>query len=330
MNKALLILAVLFVSGFASKSLIEEINPLWQIWKNRYQKVYAEEEEIERFAIFAMNYEKIIKYNAENDSVRLALNKFADLTNQEFKSQNSMCGYTETDEEIIRQNTLAPVEVEALPAAVDWRNKGAVTPIKNQGQCGSCWTFSTTGVLEGWHFIHSGKLLSFSEQQIVDCDTGTNQGCDGGYPYLAVQYAAKNGLELESDYPYTAQDGDCKYNKGKATTVAGGYKFITPDNTTDLKTALTVMPVSVLIEADQDTFQFYSTGVIKTGCGASLDHAVLAVGYTKVGVLEAFFVKNSWGNDWGEEGYVYIWTNSAQNNGHGVCGILSQPMVPTK
>jgi C1A family cysteine protease len=329
MKKALLILAVLFVSGFASKSLIDEISPLWQIWKDRYQKTYAEEEEVERFAIFARNYERIMKYNAESDSARLALNKFADMTNEEFASKNSRCAYAETDEEFIRANTIAPQNIGALPANVDWRNHGAVTPIKNQGQCGSCWTFSTTGVLEGWHFLKSGKLLSFSEQQIVDCDTGTNQGCDGGYPYLAVEYAAKNGLELESDYPYTAEDGDCKYDKSKTTQVAGGYKFVTADSTDALKTALVAQPVSVLIEADQDAFQFYSSGVLKTGCGASLDHAVLAVGYTKVGVLEAFIVKNSWGTDWGEQGYVYIWDEQNVNSNKGVCGILSQPMVPT-
>jgi len=205
-----------------------------------------------------------------------------------------------------------------------------LTPIKNQGQCGSCWSFSTTGVLEGFHFIKSGKLLSFSEQQIVDCDTGTNQGCDGGYPYLAVQYAVKNGLESETDYPYTGQDGSCAYDKSKATTgLAGGYKFATADSTDDLKSALVTQPVSVLVEADQDAFQFYSTGVLKTGCGTSLDHAVLAVGYTKVGLLEAFIVKNSWGTDWGEAGYIYIWDSQTVNSGKGVCGILSQPMVPT-
>jgi KDEL-tailed cysteine endopeptidase len=330
MQKALLILAVLFVAGFASKSLIEEINPLWQIWKNRYQKTYSEEEEVERFAIFAHNYAKIMKYNSENDSARLALNKFADLTNEEFKAMNSGCAFTETDQEIIRQNTLAPAEVGDLPATVDWRNHGAVTPIKNQGQCGSCWSFSTTGVLEGFHFIKSGKLISFSEQQIVDCDTDTNQGCDGGYPYLAVQYAAKNGLETEADYPYTAQDGTCTYDKSKTTSVCGGYKFVTADSTDQLKSALVNQPVSVLIEADQDAFQFYSSGVLKTGCGASLDHAVLAVGYTKVGVLEAFIVKNSWGTDWGEQGYVYIWDQASVNGGKGVCGILSQPMIPTQ
>jgi C1A family cysteine protease len=331
MQKALLILSLLVVAGLASYNtqIYDQWHLLWDTWKAKHQKSYSATEEAERFAVFIHNHKKIEKWNQENDTPRLALNKFADLTAEEFKNQNARCAFYETDPEIIEQNTVE-LDVQALPASVDWRNKGAVTPIKNQGQCGSCWSFSTTGVLEGFHFINSGKLLSFSEQQIVDCDTGTDQGCDGGYPYLAVKYASKNGLELESDYPYTAQDGKCQYNKAKANSVCSGYKFVTAQSTDQLKSALVTMPVSVLIEADQDVFQFYSSGVIKTGCGAQLDHAVLAVGYHKVGPLESFIVKNSWGTDWGESGYVYIWDQQNINNNHGVCGILSQPMIPTK
>jgi C1A family cysteine protease len=331
MQKALLILSLLLVAGFASftQTVYEEWALLWDSWKTQHQKIYSPLEEAERFAIFIHNHNKIKKWNDENDTPKLALNKFADLTGEEFKSQNARCAFYQDNQDIVNLNTIE-LESGPLPASVDWRNKGAVTAIKNQGQCGSCWSFSTTGVLEGFNFINSGKLLSFSEQQIVDCDTGTNQGCDGGYPYLAVQYAGKNGLELESDYPYTAQDGNCKYNKAKANTVNQGYKFVTAQSTDQLKSALVTMPVSVLIEADQDVFQFYTKGVIKTGCGDALDHAVLAVGYSKVGVLESFIVKNSWGTDWGEEGYVYIWDQQNINNNHGVCGILSQPMIPTK
>jgi len=217
-----------------------------------------------------------------------------------------------------------------LPESVDWRTKGAVTPIKNQGQCGSCWTFSTTGVLEGNYFLQHQKLLSFSEQQIVDCDTKDgNEGCDGGWPYLAVKYAAENGLELEDDYPYKAVDGTCKFDSSKATQVAKGYAFVTANSTDALLTALVDSPVSVLIEADQDVFQFYTTGVIHANCGSSLDHAVLAVGYEKRGIYQAFIVKNSWGTSWGASGYVYISTTQKVNNGAGVCGILSQPLVAT-
>jgi len=268
----------------------------------------------------------INKFNAENTDVKLAINEFADLTSYEFKTNYASGAFYEPNARKVEKKTKT-ITVGGLPDSVDWRNKGAVTPVKNQGQCGSCWSFSTTGVIEGFHFVNSGQLLSLSEQQIVDCDTSTNQGCNGGWPYLAVQYAAQNGLELESDYPYTAVDGTCNYNQGKAQKVNNGYAFVTAKSTDQLKSALVNSPVSVLIEADQQVFQFYSSGVIKAGCGANLDHAVLAVGYQKVGVIEAFIVKNSWGTSWGDDGYVYIWSDQAENQGQGVCGILAQPMV---
>jgi C1A family cysteine protease len=216
-----------------------------------------------------------------------------------------------------------------LPANFDWRSKGAVTAVKDQGQCGSCWSFSTTGLLEGWNFLHNKKLTTFSEQQIVDCDKKVNEGCNGGWPYLAVQYAGQNGLETEADYPYTAEDGKCKYTKAKATIVNKNYTFITPNSTDALKTAITANPISVLIEADQDVFQLYKSGVIWRNCGSQLDHAVLAVGWQKVVGIDSFIVKNSWGADWGQSGYVYISTNEKPNGGTGVCGILSQPVTAT-
>jgi len=302
---------------------------LWEAWKVQHGKSYSALEETSRFGIFAHNYKKILKFNAENEDTKLALNLFADLTNAEFKSKMTGSGFYESNSALVQENTVVLDEnVWALPTSVDWRNKGAVTPVKDQGQCGSCWSFSTTGVLEGWNFIKNGQLISFSEQQIVDCDTTTNQGCDGGWPYLAIQYAGKNGLETEADYPYTAQDGTCRYQASKSHKVASNYSFVTPNSTAQLKSALVDSPVSVLIEADQDVFQFYSKGVIKTGCGAALDHAVLAVGYHKIGVLEALIVKNSWGTDWGEDGYVHIWDSQAVNGGQGVCGVLAQPVIP--
>jgi len=202
-----------------------------------------------------------------------------------------------------------------------------VTPVKNQGDCGSCWAFSTTGVLEGFHAIKDGKLLSFSEQQLVDCDT-VDQGCDGGFPYDALEYSSKYGMEQESEYPYTGVDGTCQYKKNEAIETNTGYTFVTPKNVNAIKTAIVSMPVSVGIEADQDVFQLYTSGVISSGCGDDLDHAVLIVGYDTFQGQEAFIVKNSWGASWGNAGYVYISTNGKPNGGTGVCGILSQPVIP--
>jgi len=331
MMKLFLIVAIFALASCATTANLEEFSNLWTSWKSLHQKTYAtQEEEANRFVVFVDNYHRVIKFNSENETPKLALNKFADLTKQEFKAQMTGKAFVETNQDLVRERTTEPEAVGALPVAIDWRVKGAVTPVKDQGQCGSCWTFSTTGVIEGFNFIQTGNLVSLSEQQIVDCDTDTNQGCDGGWPYLAVEYAGQNGLELESDYPYTAEDGDCKYSKKKAQSVVGNYSFVTANSTVSLKTALVDQPVSVLIEADEDTFQLYSSGVIKSGCGGTIDHAVLAVGYTRVGVTEAFIVKNSWGASWGQNGYVYISTNQKANDGLGVCGILTQPVIGTK
>jgi len=324
MQKVILFISLCIFAGIVN-AYSEDLTPLWEAWKYKHQKLYSETEERLRFAIFSDNHHKIVKFNNENETPKLAINKFADLTATEFKNTYARCMKrgdrrpTEVSE---------PVTVGNLPDSVDWRNKGAVTTVKNQQQCGSCWAFSTTGVLEGFNFIKTGTLTTFSEQQLVDCDTAVDQGCNGGLPYDALEYVAKNGIETEGDYPYTGQDGTCQYEKAKATDVNTGYSFVTANSTDSLKAALVDGPVSVGIEADQDVFQFYSSGVIKANCGAELDHAVLAVGYDKVGLFEAFIVKNSWGADWGEQGYVYISTIGVLNHGEGVCGILAEPVVP--
>jgi len=324
MQKVIILIALCVFAASASE--FDLTSTLWNAWKVQHNRFFSTHEEASRFNIFSDNVDKISKFNAENNGVKLALNKFADLTAEEFKAQYASGGLFEPNTRMVERHTKQVIK-GGLPDEVDWRNKGAVTPVKDQGQCGSCWSFSTTGVIEGFHFTQTGELLSFAEQQIVDCDRSTNQGCNGGWPYLAVQYAAQNGLELESDYPYTARDGSCNFNAGKAHKVNSGYAFVPAKSTDQLKNALVNGPVSVLIEADQQVFQFYSSGVIKAGCGASLDHAVLAVGYQKVGVLEAFIVKNSWGTSWGDSGYVYIWSDQQENQGQGVCGILAQPLA---
>jgi len=332
MNKVILLVALFAFAGIVSASFkADTLAPMWGAWKAQHKKSYSAAEETVRFGIFIENFNKIHRLNAETEGVTFAVNKFADLTATEFKQiYASGAIYDNHRKEIARNSLRRNLEVDTLPDSVDWRNKGAVTPVKDQGQCGSCWAFSTTGVLEGFNFVNNGQLDSYSEQQIVDCASAAGYGCQGGWPYLAVQYAAQNGLELESDYPYTAKDGQCHFDAGKAHKVNAGYQFVTPKSNDQLKAALVNFPVSVLIEADQDTFQFYKSGVISTGCGANLDHAVLAVGYQKVGVLEAFIVKNSWGTTWGSDGYVFISTIQTLNQGQGACGILAQPMIPTK
>jgi len=322
-----IIFSVLILAALAADK--SDLTSLWTHWKAKHNKGYTVEQESARFAIFTDNFNKISQKNAQHTTVRYGLNQFADLTAGEFKTRYASSGLAEYDQNFIAAHTVS-LKHRQLPASVDWRTKGAVTPVKNQGDCGSCWAFSTTGVLEGFHAINTGTLLSFSEQQIVDCDT-TCYGCDGGWPYLAMEYTASAGIEQESQYPYTGVDGTCVYDQSEATAVNTGYSFVTPQSTNDLLTAIVSMPVSVCIEADQDVFQFYTSGVITAAedCGASLDHAVLAVGYETIQSQQAFIVKNSWGTTWGDEGYVYIATTQSANEGYGVCGILSQPSIPT-
>ena len=328
MQKTLIIFALLAITALASIPINqEEIKSLWSSWKIYNGKSYTLAEEVARLTIFEENYKKVIQFNAANEDVKFAMNKFADLTSTEFKTLYAS-GY-QPKSNLPAYASADSVEVGDLPASVDWRSKGAVSKVKNQGQCGSCWTFATTGVLESFYFINHGTLLSFSEQQIVDCDTNSSN-CNGGDPVDALVYTAGNGLELEATYPYIATLGYCFYKKPLALTTNGGYNLLTAKDTVALKTALVSQPVSVAIEADEDVFQLYSSGVIKSGCGDSLDHAVLAVGYVTVGGEEAFIVKNSWGASWGQAGYVYLSTDQTLNNGSGACGILIQPVIPTK
>jgi len=327
MQKTLIIFALLAFSAFASIPInTQELKSLWSSWKIYYGKAYTLAEEVARFAIFEENYKKVIANNAANEDLKFAMNKFADLTSTEFKTIFAS-GYVKKNNRQAAESDI-DYSVIDLPTTVDWRSKGAVTKVKDQGQCGSCWTFATTGALEGWYQISNNKLLSFSEQQIVDCDKN-DDGCDGGDPVEALTYTADNGVELELTYPYKAEDGTCKFKKAVAIKTNGGSNLVTAKSSDALKTALVAQPVSVAIEADEDIFQLYSSGVIKSGCGDSLDHAVLAVGYTTVGSDEAFIVKNSWGTSWGQEGYVYLSTSESYNDGAGACGILSQPVVPT-
>jgi len=306
----------------------EDLLTIWQMWKVKHRKFYSSSEETLRYSIFLENYKKIQAFNSKNNETRLAVNKFADKTSEEFRLQfTNRASFSEINDTIHYSRS----PEEAPPTSVDWRNKGAVTKVKDQlcstVCCLSDWAFSTTGLLEAFYFINNGTLLSFSEQQLVDCDKNSN-ACKGGSVSSALSYVAANGIELESDYPVTGGQGKCQYHEKKANFVSSGYQFLTPNDTDQLKLAVIKMPISVMVEADQDIFRFYSSGVIYWNCGPFINHSVLIVGYQKMGVLEAFIVKNSWGNDWGDSGYVYISTNQKLNDGCGVCGILKQPIIP--
>jgi len=244
----------------------------------------------------------------------LGANQFSDLSLEEFKALH-VRGYTKPGHAtpLLKVHTY---NGEDLAVSVDWRTKGAVTPIKDQGQCGSCWAFSTVAGLEGAWQITTGSLVSMSEQQFVDCST-LNHGCMGGSMDLGLMFAQMTAVATEASYPYNANWGDCQHDFSPAIPQGGVTGLTDVDQSVEaLKSALNLGPVSIGIEADQDVFHGYIGGVITSGCGSNVDHGVTAVGYTS----DYFIVKNSWGVSWGEEGYVNIAGDQ--------CGITTGAVFP--
>jgi len=299
-----------------------EFKSLFQAWRIQHSKEYqTAEEEAYRFEIFQNNLDYINKHNADKTKTfTLAVNKFADLTSEEFAAAYN--GYRPEQK---KANEVHVFENVQNPSSVNWVKQGAVTAVKNQGQCGSCWSFSTTGSVEGINAISGNDLTAFSEQQLMDCSwLQGNKGCNGGLMDNAFRYLVSKGSESESDYPYTAQSSFvCKYDSSKVVFKIAGYKDVRSNSVDQLESAVAQQPVSIAVEADEQSWQFYNGGVVSSDCGQQLDHGVLVAGYDN-GSTPYWLVKNSWGADWGEQGYIRILKSSAN-----VCGVLSQPSFPT-
>merc|ERR1711865_157147 len=279
-----------------------------------FGKVYnGGDEDAQRAAVFEDNKQM---WGEHESGAILGATQFSDLTADEFKDYTAIRGFIPAENTGLPKVGVHEFQGETLAASVDWTTKGAVTPVKDQGQCGSCWAFSTTGGLEGAWQIASGSLTSMSEQQFVDCSK-QNSGCNGGLMDYAFSFAKGTAVATESSYPYTARDGTCKSSFSTAIPQGGvtGYTDVST-SASALKSALNSNPVSVAIQADQSVFQQYTGGVITSGCGSNLDHGVTAVGYDG----NTIKVKNSWGSSWGVKGYVSI--DASQ------CGITTSASYP--
>jgi len=285
----------------------------WEEWKTEYGMTFNGEEDATRKAVFEDNVATIEAENAKGNKYTLGVNQFAHLTIEEFKAQytGGKGGSVISSDDAY----LGELEIGEIASDVDWStNAAVVNPVKDQGQCGSCWAFSAVGTVESAYALAAGKLGSYAEQQLVDCDTtGGSEGCNGGFNQYGISYIGSTGIAAESSYPYTATDGSCRASSVSKALAAGsvaGYKGVGKNNAA-LQSALNGAPISVTVDAD-NSWQLYRSGVLSKSCGifGQTDHAVIAVGYDTS--ADTFKIRNSWGASWGEAGYVRL-DNSVSN-----------------
>ncbi|XP_056848293.1 cysteine proteinase COT44 isoform X2 [Raphanus sativus] len=318
----------------------EEVRSIYLQWSAEHGKTNNNNgiinQQDERFSIFKNNLRFIDLHNENNKNAtyKLGLTIFANLTNDEYR-RLYLGARTEPVRRITKAKNVnmkysAAVNDVEVPETVDWRQKGAVNAIKNQGTCGSCWAFSTAAAVEGVNKIVTGELISLSEQELVDCDRSYNQGCNGGLMDYAFQFIMKNGgLNTEQDYPYRGSNGKCNSLLNSRVVTIDGYEDVPTEDETALKRAVSYQPVSVAIEAGGRVFQHYQSGIFTGKCGTTLDHAVVAVGYGSENGVDYWIVRNSWGIRWGEDGYIRMERNLAKSKS-GKCGIAVEASYPVK
>ncbi|XP_077004787.1 procathepsin L [Tamandua tetradactyla] len=329
----LLLFLTALCSGIASAAptFDSSLESQWHQWKGTHQRLYGTNEEGWRRAVWEKNMKMIEVHNLEYSQglhhFTMEMNAFGDMTNEEFRQV--MNGFQNQKQ---KKGKMFYEPFSEVPKSVDWREKGYVTPVKNQGRCGSCWAFSATGSLEGQLFRKTGKLVSLSEQNLVDCSQAEgNHGCNGGLMDNAFQYVQDNkGLDSEKSYPYIGEDMTCHYKPEYSVANDTGFVDIRPSEKALMKAVATVGPISVAIDASHESFQFYSSGIyFEPDCSSQdLDHGVLVVGYGFEGTdsdnKKYWLVKNSWGEKWGTEGYIKM---ARDRNNH--CGIATSASYPT-
>jgi len=326
-----IVLAAIVAAACAASLTDAEVKLQWENFKTVHDKKYeTQAEEMQRMQIFKENLLRINKHNARYQrgeiSFKVGVNKYTDmLTHEVVEKMNGFRMELKTPSPVVHK---ASGEVSKAKK-IDWRSKGYVTDVKDQGQCGSCWSFSATGALEGQLFKKNGKLVSLSEQNLIDCSSRYgNAGCDGGLMDAAFRYIKANkGIDTEASYPYLEREGRCRYTSSNSAGANTGFVDVNPTER-DLADALEkVGPVSIAIDASNWSFQAYAGGVYyEEECSSTqLDHGVLAVGYgTSNNGGDYWIVKNSWGESWGENGYIKMARNKRNN-----CGVATMASYPT-
>jgi len=285
----------------------------------RHGKIYSDSEYDLRFQNYQNTLERVKNLNRNSTGVKYGVTKFADMSPEEFRSV--YLTYKKNTPAQVDADAILTPKVDQAPQQFDWRQRNAVTAVKDQGQCGSCWAFSVTENIESVWILAGHTQVLLSPQQIVDCDTN-DAGCNGGDPPTAYAYViSAGGLDTEASYPYTAEDGNCAFSSSNVAAKISSWKYATDPNNPDEQTMLNNLyswsPLSICVDAS--TWQDYTGGVYPaSSCGSSLDHCVQAVGYNLAASTPYWIVRNSWGTSWGESGYIRL------QYGQNTCGLTDE------
>jgi C1A family cysteine protease len=318
MKSILLVLVLGVAFSVATSDLINKFAD----FQHQYKKTYTAEEFHYRFNVFKANLERYDADNKKSGSPIFGVTKFSDLTPEEFRKAYLMPKSVYEDFRIPADKVAPKLPVNPnIPSKFDWNGKGVLTPVYNQQQCGSCWAFSATETIESYCALGGKGLQSLAMQQVVDCDT-TAYGCEGGWTYAAYEYVqTEGGIEYFKDYPYTAESESCSFNKADIFRNITGWGYVTEGGAEaedDMANYLVSKgPLSVCVDAS--SWSGYEAGSVITAsaCGDSVDHCVQITGLDVQQGMPVWNVRNSWGTDWGNQGYLWV------QKGENACDITS-------